>query len=449
MNTGKPDAVSPDLEQPNPEASDPKGADPGDFGVDRAEETPRERDESAPDALGPDQPIRTVERDGVHYTLLGTAHVSPASVRAVRDMIEAGHWDAVAVELCPTRLEALDGKKSWQDLDLFQIVRSGKAGLVMANLALSGYQKRIAEQFGIEPGAELRAAAVGARQRGMPLQLIDRDLATTLRRTYSAVPWYKRFTLTTGLVLSSFSSEEIDEASIERLKEGDILESTFTEFAQDSPELYGALIAERDQYMAARLRVENPGSNPDDGPRRILVVIGAGHLEGLARHLAEASTDPAAESERLAQAPRSSRWPKLIPWIITVLVLTGFYFGFSRSPELGWRLVGIWVLLNGGLAALGAACARAHPVTIVSAMLAAPLTSLNPAVGAGMVAGAVESIVRKPTGHDLERLRDDATSVRGWYRNPATRILLVFFLSNVGSSIGTWVAGFKFFQLLA
>lgn len=392
-----------------------------------------------------DQPLREVERDGVTYTLLGTAHVSPASVHAVESMVETGTWDAVAVELCPTRLEALDGKKSWQDLDLYQIIRHGKAGLVMANLALSGYQKRIAEQFGIEPGAELRAAALGARARDLPLQLVDRDLATTLRRTYSAVPWYKRFTLTTGLVLSSFSSEEIDEEAIERLKEGDILESTFTEFAEQSPELYEALIAERDRYMAARLRVENrkrPGT-------RVLVVVGAGHLEGLARHLAEDTTDPEIEANRLAQMPPHARWPKVLPWVITALVLTGFYFGFSRSPELGWQLVGIWVLLNGGLAALGAACARAHPLTILSAMLAAPLTSLNPAVAAGMVAGAVESLVRKPTGHDLERLRDDATTLRGWYRNPATRILLVFFFSNVGSSIGTWVAGFRFFQLLS
>ncbi len=392
-----------------------------------------------------EQPLREIVRDGVHYTLLGTAHVSPASVRAVERYAGEGDFDAVAVELCANRLEALDGKKSWQDLDLFQIVRSGKAGLVMANLALSGYQRRIADQFGIEPGAELKAAAQAARARDLPLQLVDRDLATTLRRTYRAVPWYKRLYLTTGLVMSSFSSEEIDEEAIEKLKEGDILESTFTEFAEQSPELYEALIAERDRYMAARLRAENAGAEG----RRVLVVVGAGHLDGLARHLAEGAGDPAAEAERLAQMPPRARWPRLIPWIITALVLTGFWFGFSRSPELGWQLVGVWVVINGGLAAVGALCARGHPLTVLSAMLAAPLTSLNPLVAAGMVAGAVESLLRKPTGHDLERLREDATSLRGWYRNPATRILLVFFLCNVGSSLGTWIAGFRFFQLLS
>jgi len=399
---------------------------------------------SEPAALT-DQPVREVERDGVRYTLLGTAHVSPTSVRAVERSVAEGDWDAVAVELCATRLEALEGRKSWQKLDLFEIVRSGKAGLVMANLALSGYQKRIAEQFGIEPGAELKAAAGGAKERGLPLQLVDRDLATTLRRTYRSVPWYKRFYLTVGLIMSSFSSEELDEEAIERLKEGDILESTFTEFAEQSPELFEALIAERDRYMAARLRAENQGA----AGRRVLVVVGAGHLDGLARHLGEAQGDPEQEAAELARMPERARWPRLIPWAVTVLVLAGFAWGFSRSPELGWQLVGIWVLFNGGLAALGAAIARGHPLTVLSALVAAPLTSLNPTVAAGMVAGAVEAVLRKPTGNDLERLREDATTLGGWYGNPATRILLVFFLANMGSIAGTWLAGFRFFQLLA
>ena len=159
------------------------------------------------------QPLRELQRDGVHYTLLGTAHVSHASVEAVKQLAAEGDFDTVAVELCATRLEALEGRKTWKDLDLFRILRERKAGLVMANLALSGYQQRIAEQFGIEPGAELKAAASAARDRDLELQLVDRDLATTLRRTYRAVPWYKRLYLTSGLVLSSFSSEEIFHAA--------------------------------------------------------------------------------------------------------------------------------------------------------------------------------------------------------------------------------------------
>jgi pheromone shutdown-related protein TraB len=391
------------------------------------------------------EPQCEVTRDGVRYTLLGTAHVSSASVAAVESTAASGQWDAIAVELCASRLEALDGKRSWTDLDLFRIIREGKAGLVMANLALSGYQRRIADQFGIEPGAEMKAAVEAARGSGLPLQLVDRDLATTLRRTYHAVPWYKRLMLTSGLVASALSSDELDEDSIERLKEGDILESTFTEFAEQSPELFEALIAERDRYMAARLREDNHGA---DG-HRVLVVVGAGHLKGLAAALADGEADPGAEVASLRSVPPRARWPRWIPWIIVAAVLTGFWLGFSRSPELGWRLVTLWVLINGGLAALGAALARAHPLTILSAMVAAPLTSLNPTVAAGMVTGLVESWLRKPTVADLQRLHLDVTSIKGWYGNPATRILLVFFLSNLGSAIGTWVAGFQIFEALA
>jgi pheromone shutdown-related protein TraB len=344
-----------------------------------------------------EQPIREITRDGVDYVLLGTAHVSRASVDAVTEMAGSGDFDAIAVELCPARHQALTKQQQWKDMDLYRIIREKKAGLVMANLALGAYQRRIAEQFGIEPGAELKAAADAAVDHDIPLQLIDRDLATTLKRSYRAVPWYKRFMLSTGLIMSTVSSDEIDEEQIEKLKEGDILESTFTEFAEQSPELYEALITERDRFMAARLRQENT----DNAGKRILVVVGAGHLEGLARYLATDQEDPQLEVEKLSKLPPPTRWLKFVPWVIAVLVFTGFWIGFSRSPELGWQLVTLWVVINGGLAALGAL------------------------------------------------LRDDATTLKGWFKNPATRILLVFFFSNMGSAIGTWVAGFQIFDALS
>jgi pheromone shutdown-related protein TraB len=391
------------------------------------------------------QPMRTIRRDGVDYTLIGTAHVSRASAEAVRELSASGDFDAIAVELCQARYDALTAERKWTDLDLYKIIREGKAGLVMANLALSAYQRRIAEQFGIEPGAEMRAAAVAAKEQGLPLQLVDRDLATTLKRSYASVPWYKRLYMMAGLALGMVSSEEIDEESIEKLKEGDILESTFTEFAEQSPELYEALIAERDRYMAASLRKENSGQEG----RKVLVVIGAGHMEGIARHLENSDSDPVEEREKLDVIPRRSRWPRMIPWAIMALILTGFVIGFSRSPELGWQLVFIWVVINGGLAALGALLARGHPLTVLSALVAAPITSLNPTIAAGMVTGLVESWLRKPRVSDLENLRFDITTIKGWFRNPATRILLVFFLSNLGSAIGTWVAGLRIFSELA
>ena len=400
---------------------------------------------SASAAVIAGQPIRRLQRDGVDYTVIGTAHVSRASADAVRELAASGGFDAIAVELCQARYDALTAERKWTDLDLYRVLREGKAGLVMANLALSAYQRRIAEQFGIEPGAEMRAAAVAAKAHGLPLQLVDRDLATTLRRSYASVPWYKRFYLMAGLALGMVSSDEIDEEAIEKLKEGDILESTFTEFAEQSPELFEALISERDRYMAARLRQDNASA----AGRKVLVVIGAGHMEGLAEQLENGLADPAEQRRELDRMPPRARWPRLIPWAIMVLVLTGFYIGFSRSPELGWQLIFIWVAINGGLAALGALVARGHPLTVLSAVFAAPITSLNPTIAAGMVTGLVESWIRKPRVSDLENLRFDITTLKGWFRNPATRILLVFFLSNLGSAIGTWVAGFRIFGALS
>jgi len=391
------------------------------------------------------QPLTRLQRDGIDYTLIGTAHVSRASADAVRELASSGEFDAIAVELCQARYDALTAERKWTDLDLFRVLREGKAGLVMANLALSAYQRRIADQFGIEPGAEMRAAAVAAKENNLPLQLVDRDLATTLRRSYASVPWYKRMYLMAGLALGMVSSDEIDEESIEKLKEGDILESTFTEFAEHSPQLYEALISERDRYMAARLREENAGAEG----RKVLVVIGAGHMKGMSQHLQDSQAEPARERAELETLPPRSRWPRAIPWAIMLLVLTGFYIGFSRSPELGWQLVFIWVAINGGLAALGALIARGHPLTVLSAFVAAPVTSLNPTIAAGMVTGLIESWLRKPRVSDLENLRFDITTLSGWFRNPATRILLVFFLSNLGSAIGTWVAGFRIFGALS
>lgn len=413
------------------------------------EPAPRSAAEKLPSAPSAEQPIRHIERDGVRYTLIGTAHVSRASADAVKALASSGEFDAIAVELCPARYDALTAERNWSDLDLYKVVRAGKAGLVMANLALSAYQRRLAEQFGIEPGAEMRAAVTAAAQGHVPLQLIDRDLATTLRRSYASVPWYKRIYLMTGLALGMISSDDIDEDAIERLKEGDILEATFTEFAEQSPELYQSLIAERDRYMAARLRQENTAGPQPQVTTNVLVVIGAGHMQGMSEQLQNMQAQPEDVRRELDRIPPQARWPRVIPWAIMLLVLAGFVIGFSRSPELGWQLVLLWVAINGGLAALGALIARGHPLTILSAMIAAPLTSLNPTIAAGMVSGLVESWLRKPKVSDLENLRFDITSIKGWYRNPATRILLVFFFSNLGSAIGTWVAGFRIFEALS
>lgn len=390
-----------------------------------------------------DEPVREVTRDGVQYTLLGTAHVSRTSAEAVRRLLDSGRYDAVAVELCGSRHAALTDRTAWQKMNIFSIIRQGKAGMMMASLALAAYQRRIAEQFDVEPGAEMKVAIEAANTTGLPLQLVDREIGITLRRASRRLSLWKRWMLINGLILSLFSRDQLEEADIERLKQGDLLEETFTEFAAASPALYDALIDERDRFMAARLRQENAGHTG----RRVLAVLGAGHLEGTARALTT-QADPAAEVESLNRMPPPSKFLRIIPWLILVAVVTGFTIGFSRSPELGWSLVLTWVVVNGSLSALGALIARAHPVTVLSALVAAPLTSLNPTIGAGMVTGAVEAWLRKPTMVDFETLRDDVVRLSGWWNNRVARVFLVFFLSNLGSAAGTWIAGLRMIQQL-
>ena len=394
------------------------------------------QDESRSD----NEPLQHLEFDGHALTLLGTAHVSRASAEQVRHLLDTGDYDAVAVELCASRFRLLTNPRALDQLDLFAVIRSGRAPLVAANLAVGAYQRRLADDLGIEPGAEMRAAAESARQRQLPVWLIDRDVGITLKRVYRSLPWWQRLNLLSGLLASLVSRESVTEAEIERLKQGDVLSGTFGQFAEQAPALYRALIDERDRYMAARLRQELRGFQG----RRALAVIGAGHLRGVTQYLTEAAEpNPEAVVAELDALPPARHWLRYLPWLIVVLVLCGFAVGFWRSPQLGWQLVTEWVVINGGLAALGSLLAGAHPFTVVGAFLAAPLTSLNPTVGAGMVTAGIEIALRKPRVVDFRHLQRDAGSPGGWWRNRVTRVLLVFLFSTLGSAIGTYVAGFR------
>ena len=393
----------------------------------------------------PSEPTIELQLGDHRITLLGTAHVSRASAEKVSELLSSGLYDAVAVELCPSRYHALINPDDLSRMDLFRVLKEGKVAMVAASLALGAYQQRLAEQFGIEPGAEQRAAVEYALANHRPVLLIDREIGVTLRRITHNVGFFQRTTIIAGLVAGLLSKEQVSEEEIERLKEGDMLETTFAEFAEDRQDLYLPLIDERDQYMAANLLREIE----EQRHTHILAVVGAGHLQGIARYLQQPIPEPAAVIRRLDHLPPPARWPKILPWVIVALVLLGFTIGFQRSPELGWQLVLDWVLINGGLSALGALIAAAHPLTITTAFLAAPLTSLNPTIGAGMVTAAVETYLRKPQVADFRELRHDTTTLKGWWRNRVSRILLVFMLATLGSAIGTYVAGFRIFGRLA
>jgi pheromone shutdown-related protein TraB len=390
------------------------------------------------------QPIVEMQRDGTHYTLLGTAHVSRASVDAVEALIASRDFDAVAVELCEGRYTAMLEPDTLSKLDLFRVIREGKTGLVAANLALSAYQRRLAEQLGVEPGAEMRAAMEAAGARGTPVWRIDRDVGTTLRRTHASVGFWQKTMLSGGLVASLFADEKVDEDEIEKLKQGDLLESAFHEFATRSEPLYRSLIAERDRYMAAALRQHAAESSP----ATVLAVVGAGHLEGLAKHLAEDEAPPAGVRADLDRLPPPGRWGTWLTILVIALVLGGFVYGFSQGVDVGTDLVWRWILTTGLLGALGCAIAGGHPLSILAAFVASPLTPLHPALSSGMASALVEAWVRRPTVADFARLREDVTSPRGWWRNRVARVFLNFFLTSFGTAAGVWLAGWRMLERL-
>ncbi|MCY7313579.1 MAG: TraB/GumN family protein [Pseudoxanthomonas sp.] len=397
------------------------------------------------------QPHQIIERDGVRYTLLGTAHVSKASVDAVVGAIGAGNYDAVAVELDAQRLQALTDPDSLAKLDLVKVVREGKVALFAANLGLAAYQRRLAAQLGIEPGAELKAATVAAKDRGLPVHLIDREVGVTFKRISARLGFFGRIKLAGSLAVGLFADDEVGEEEIENLKQGDLLESSFGEFAKQSPALFGALIDERDQYMAARLRqIEVPAERQTNqhAPYEVLAVVGAGHLQGLARYLREETRDPASRCAELDQATSKRK----LPWFtiaLTTLVLGGIAWGFWQGgTAVGTELLMQWVLFTSGLAAVGCALAGGHPLSILAGAIAAPLKPFRPGIPAGAFSALVELRLRKPSYADFLALRDDTQTLRGWYRNGVSRVVLNFILTNLGTGIGVWIAGARIFSRL-
>ncbi|WP_313492617.1 TraB/GumN family protein [Stenotrophomonas sp.] len=390
------------------------------------------------------QPVRVVERDGVRYTLLGTAHVSLASVQAVEQAIAGGQYDAVAVELDPQRLQALTNPNALAQLDLVEVIRKGRVALFAANLALAAYQRRLAEQLGIEPGAELKRAVELAKANDLPVHLIDRDVGLTFRRASQSLGFFGKIKLVMGLGAGLFSSEDVGEDEIEKLKQGDMLESSFGEFANESPALYQAIIGERDRYMATRLREEHNSEQ-----RNVLAVVGAGHLAGLARYLETDTEAPGPLREQLESVPKKRN----IPWItlgILAIVLGGIGFGFWKGGMgMGADMLLTWAMFTGGLAGLGALLAASHPLSILTAIVVAPFKPFRLSIPTGAFAALVETRLRKPTYQDFLQLRDDAQNVKGWYRNRVTRVVLTFMLTNLGSMLGLWLTGFSVYGKLA
>jgi len=362
--------------------------------------------------------------------LVGTAHVSKQSVEDVRNTIEAVGPDAVCVELCRPRYEAMIDKELWRKLSIFKIVRQKKSAFFLAQLIMSAFYRRLGERLGVQPGAEMLEAVQQAEQIGAKLVLADREIEITLKRVWGYVSFWSKLKMMAHLMASILFREEISEEFVEKIKTQDQLESILAEFGGRFPQVRRYLIDERDVFLSQKIR-EAEG-------KRIVAVVGAGHVQGVKEQIHQEHC-----LDELMDVPAKSVWPAVFKWILPAAILGLLVYGFFKDGAAhSIQNIYIWILVNGILSSLGAVCALAHPLTVVSAFLASPLTSLNPMIGAGWVAGFVQAWVVRPTVGDFEVLPEATSTMRGFWSNPVTKILLVVVFANLGSVLGTYISGF-------
>lgn len=372
--------------------------------------------------------------NGKKITLIGTAHVSRESAELVRDIIHEEKPDTVCVELCSTRLKSISDRDNWRNMDIIKVIREKKTMFLLINLMLASFQKRLAEKFDIKPGQEMINAIEAARTEGATLVPADREIQITLTRVWRSMGFWERLKLMFQLILSLGSSEEITEEEIEQMKQEDILQTLLADVKKAHPIMEKVLIDERDQYLAAKIRTA-PGES-------VVAVVGAGHVAGIKRYMGS-DTSPGHEIDiaELEKLPAPGNVGKVMTWLIPGLIVVLFGAGFfMKGSEAGVDMIWLWIGVNAVFAGLGALAALAHPYTIISAMVAAPITTLHPLIAAGWVSGLVEAASRKPKVKDLESIQTDIMSVKGFWRNNVTRILLVVVFTNLGATIGVFTA---------
>lgn len=363
--------------------------------------------------------------------LVGTAHVSRESVELVKKVIEAEKPDCVCVELDDKRFNALSGKKRWESLDLREIIRKKQLSTLLVNLVLASYQKKLGMQLGVMPGAELLEAAREAEKHAIPVTLCDRDVRVTLRRAWHETSFLKKGYLLATLLASLFDKTEITEEKLQELKKKDVLSELMSELGEAMPELKKVLIDERDIYLAEKIK-NSPG-------RRLVAVVGAGHMAGIVRNIRE---DNSSAMAAISSFPPVSSAFKALGWSIPLLIIGSLVaIGILKGSGAAGANLLYWILANGIPTAIGAMLAWGHPYTIATAFVAAPLTSLTPVIGAGYVTAFVQVLVRPPLVREFETVGEDMATVAGWWKNKLLRVFLAFLLPGLGSMIGTWVGG--------
>ncbi len=367
------------------------------------------------------------------YVLVGTAHVSASSIEEVQAVIREERPEVVGVEIDAGRYQSLSEAHNWQKVDIFQVLKQKKGFLLLANLALSSFQRRVGQEVESKPGQEMLAAVDAAKEVGAREVFIDRDVQTTLRRAWRKSSFWGKNKLLGLLMGSVFGSEKVDAGAIEDLKKKNELEAVMGELAQELPTVKQVLIDERDQYLATSL-FQISG-------KKIVAVVGAGHVPGMIRWLNDLHEGKAeADLTAISMVPPPSWWSRVWPYLIPVAFVAVLVAGFATQGWEAFQKILLTVAVTtSAFAALGSVLALAHPVTIVVAIVAAPFAALfHPLVHVAYFTGFSEATLRRPRVSDLESLSDDAMKFTGYYKNRVLRILLVVLLSTVGATIGMY-----------
>ncbi len=383
------------------------------------------------DGYGED--VHIVEREGREFIVVGTAHISRRSAELVRTVIEREQPESVCVELDERRFKALSERDKWLTLDLKSVIREKQLSTLIINLVLASYQKKLGDQLGVEPGAELLEATRVAQELDTPVALCDRDIRITLRRAWQSMSlWDKAKFLFSG-TSDLFDKQEVNEETLAELRQKDVLSELMEDLGRVMPVVKNILLDERDIYLAQKIQ-ETKG-------QRLVAVVGAGHVQGILKMLRDGQEQDLSALERIP--PVGSIW-KWIGWGIPLLIIGSIAFiGWNKGLVAAEENAIFWFAANGIPAALGALLALGHPLTILAACIAAPFTSLTPVIGAGYVAAFVQVYCASPLVADVQRVVDDAGRARNWWNNRLLRVLLVFIFSSLGSLIGTYVGAYE------
>jgi pheromone shutdown-related protein TraB len=372
--------------------------------------------------------VHRIKRDGREIILIGTAHVSRESAELVERVIAEEKPDTVCVELCKPRYEAIRQRDKWQQTDILKVIREKRTSILLSQLIMASLQRRIAQKLNITPGEEMLRAIARAEEIGAEIVLADREIRVTLLRTWRQIGFWSKVKILPDVLLSLFGTDEITEEEIEKLKQHDVLELALQTVGEKLPGLKATLIDERDLYLSHTIS-HAPGV-------RIVAVVGAGHVPGILEHL-----DDQIDIELLNRVPEKGVWGKFAGWFFSLAIVGLFVAGFFYSgSQASLKMITWWAVITASFAALGAVLLLAHPLTIAASALSAPITTLHPLIAAGWVAGLVEATLRKPQVKDFLALANDIVSVRGFFRNKITRLLLLVAIVNLTTSIGTFVA---------